>query len=139
MLFLEEGVTLVLTAAITKGHLTTIMASSSTATASLPACLLGPFPPPLEAPIHFDGTDISLGTEVLPAPPPLTLGINPKRPNDPTRRRALPSYLPSTDPGSTYNAGLGVKVIEYTATDEEGDGERGSKRKRQRVEKTESE
>ena len=111
------------------------MASPSTVT-SLPACFLPPFPLPLEAPVALDGVDISLATEVLPAPPPLFVP-NSKRPSDYLRKKVLPSYLPSTDPGSTYNAGTGVIVVEDASVEEET-ADQGSKRKRQRTEKGEN-
>ncbi|KAG8859364.1 hypothetical protein FRB96_004579 [Tulasnella sp. 330] len=110
--------------------------ASYSASATLPSCLLEPFPPPLGAPVAFEGTDLSLATEVLPPPPPL-FSSNGKRPGDYTRKRAIPSFLPSTDPASTYNSGTGVKGAEYTATDDEG-SDRGGKRKRQRTEKAEA-
>ncbi|KIO34272.1 hypothetical protein M407DRAFT_16809 [Tulasnella calospora MUT 4182] len=111
------------------------MASYSTAS-SLPACLMA-YQPPLEAPIALDGVDISLATEVLPPPPPI-LNHTAKKPADYLRKRALPSYLPSTDPGSTYSAGTGVKVIDYVPTTDEESPERTSKRKRQRTEKVDA-
>ncbi|KAG9013861.1 hypothetical protein FRB93_000242 [Tulasnella sp. JGI-2019a] len=110
--------------------------TSYSSPATLPSCLLEPFPPPLEAPVAFEGADISLATEVLPPPPPLFTS-NGKRPADYLRKRAIPSYLPSTDPASTYNSGTGVKGVEYTATEDEG-SDRGGKRKRQRTEKAEA-
>lgn len=104
---------------------------SPTTAPNVPACLLPPFPPPLEAPIALDGVDISLGTEVLPPPPPV-FNHTSKKPAEFLRKRALPSYLPSTDPGSTYNAGTGVKVVDYVTTDDDSN-ERASKRKKPRV------
>lgn len=118
-------------ASSTPGGLST-MASSSTAS-SIPACLMA-YQPPLEAPVALDGVDISLATEVLPPPPPI-LNHTAKKPADYLRKRALPSYLPSTDPGSTYSAGTGVKVIDYVPTTDEESPERTSKRKRPRTDK----
>lgn len=92
------------------------------------------YQPPLEAPVALDGVDISLATEVLPPPPPI-LNHTAKKPADYLRKRALPSYLPSTDPGSTYSAGTGVKVIDYVPTTDEESPERTSKRKRPRTDK----
>ncbi|KAG8907169.1 hypothetical protein FRB99_005141 [Tulasnella sp. 403] len=109
--------------------------ASPSAPSALPSCLLPPFPPPLQAPVALDGVDVSLATEILPPPPPLFTS-NSKRPSEYLRKRVLPSYLPSMDPGSTYNAGTGVKVADYVVTDDEG-SDRGSKRKRQRTEKAE--
>ncbi|KAG8973326.1 hypothetical protein FRC05_008870 [Tulasnella sp. 425] len=118
-------------ASSTPGGLST-MASSYTAS-SIPACLMA-YQPPLEAPVALDGVDISLATEVLPPPPPI-LNHTAKKPADYLRKRALPSYLPSTDPGSTYSAGTGVKVIDYVPTTDEESPERTSKRKRPRTDK----
>lgn len=69
----------------------------------MPSCLSGPFPPPLNPPVHIDNMDQSLATEVLPPPPPIAfikLPLN-KRPGD--LKRPLPSFLPSSDPGTTYS------------------------------------
>ncbi|KAG9015932.1 hypothetical protein FRB90_004139 [Tulasnella sp. 427] len=108
--------------------------SSYSAASPLPACLMA-YQPPLEAPVALDGVDISLATEVLPPPPPI-LHHTTKKPADYLRKRALPSYLPSTDPGSTYSSGTGVKVIDYVPTTDEESSERTAKRKRPRTEKT---
>lgn len=108
--------------------------ASSPAASSLPACFMA-YQPPLEAPVAIDGVDISLATEVLPPPPPI-LNHTAKKPADYLRKRALPSYLPSTDPGSTYSAGTGVKVVDYVPTTDEESPERASKKKRQRTEKS---
>ncbi|KAG8924475.1 hypothetical protein FRC02_010407 [Tulasnella sp. 418] len=112
------------------------MASPSSA-APLPPFLGPPYPPPLKAPVQIDGTDVSLATEVLPPPPPF-FSTSGKRLSEANRKRILPSYLPSTDPGSTYNAGTGVKVVELTSRHEETENDRNHKRKRQRTEKAES-
>jgi hypothetical protein len=63
----------------------------------------GPYSPALPAPVVIDGTDPSLATEILPAPPPLSFVRTPlnKRPGD-FAKRPLPSFLPSSDPGTTY-------------------------------------
>ena len=63
----------------------------------------GPYAPTLSAPVHIEGSDFSLATEILPAPPPLTfirLPMN-RRPGD-LAKRPLPSFIPTSDPGSTY-------------------------------------
>lgn len=110
--------------------------ASQPAAAQLPACLLPPFPQPLEIPVNLEGVDLSLSTEVLPAPPPL-FGPNSKRTMDHIKKGTLPSYLPSVDPGSTYLSGTGVNPVDATPVDED-EGEVGSKRKRQRTDKAES-
>ncbi|KAF9519983.1 hypothetical protein BS47DRAFT_1387604 [Hydnum rufescens UP504] len=63
----------------------------------------GPYAPILTAPVHIEGSDPSLATEVLPPPPTLAfirLPMN-KRPGD-LSKRPLPSFLPRSDPGTTY-------------------------------------
>lgn len=59
--------------------------------------------PSLNQPIAVEGSDPSLATVILPAPPPLgfiKLPLN-KRPGD-HAKRPLPSFIPHTDPSSTY-------------------------------------
>jgi hypothetical protein len=72
---------------------------------SLPACLLGPFPAVLPPPIPLEGSDLSLATEILPAPPPLSaVQIQPSASKRENIKRPLPSFLPKSDPGSTYGS-----------------------------------
>ncbi|KZV91580.1 hypothetical protein EXIGLDRAFT_93349 [Exidia glandulosa HHB12029] len=59
---------------------------------------------PVVHPAHLETNDISLATEILPAPPPLPLPA-------PSAKRELkrpapppPSYLPASDPGSTFSS-----------------------------------
>lgn len=96
-------------------------------TASLPSCLLatGSSVQVLHPP-HLEG-DPTLATEILPGPPSLASIRLPKK-LDP-KRPALPvSYLPLSDPGTTY-AGLagGVSPMAFV------DG--GSRPKRARMDK----
>jgi hypothetical protein len=59
--------------------------------------------PVLNQPIPVEGSDPSLATVILPAPPPLgfvRLPMN-KRPGD-HAKRPLPSFIPHSDPSSTY-------------------------------------
>lgn len=71
-------------------------------TVSVPQCLLSVVP--VVHPPHLEG-DSSLATEILPGPPSIASIRQPPKKIDP-KKPALPvSYLPLSDPGTTY-AGL---------------------------------
>lgn len=94
---------------------------------AVPACLLAP-PPPIVQPPHLEG-DPTLATEILPGPPPLLsiqqIGV-PKK--DHKKSVVITSYLPTSDPGTTY----GMSTVNTMATLTEVDGPR---RKRARLDK----
>ncbi|KAI0811041.1 hypothetical protein BC629DRAFT_1024748 [Irpex lacteus] len=99
-----------------------------TSVEAVPACLLAP-PPPVVHPPHLEG-DASLATEILPGPPSLVtiqqIGM-PKK--DHKKTVVVPSYLPTSDPGTTY----GANTVSTMATSTEVDGPR---RKRARLDKS---
>ena len=94
---------------------------------AVPACLLAA-PPQVVQPPHLEG-DSSLATEILPGPPSLVtiqqLGL-PKK--DHKKSVIIASYLPASDPGTTY----GANTVSTMATLTEADGPR---RKRARLDK----
>lgn len=99
--------------------------SSSSATAS--ACLFEPVT--VVQPSELETDDPSLATVVLPAPPPL---LSQRR--DYRRPQNIFSYLPASDPGTTYSGlmgGLGLTLIPQEDDIPEG----GRLRKRQRTDR----
>ncbi|KAI0085417.1 hypothetical protein BDY19DRAFT_996765 [Irpex rosettiformis] len=99
-----------------------------TSVEAVPACLLTA-PSPVVQPPHLEG-DPSLATEILPGPPSLAtikqIGL-PKK--DHKKSVVIPSYLPASDPGTTY----GANTVSTMATSTEVDGPR---RKRARLDKS---
>lgn len=97
-----------------------------TSVEAVPACLLAA--PPVVQPPHLEG-DPTLATEILPGPPSLVavqqMGV-PKK--DHKKAVVIASYLPASDPGTTY----GVNSVSTMATTTEVDGPR---RKRARLDK----
>lgn len=91
---------------------------------SMPAYLL-PGVPVMQPP-HLEG-DPTLATEILPGPPPLVSAQQPAHRRDPRKSTAALSYLPVSDPGSTYSG-----LMAGSLTGQEVDGPR---RKRARVDK----
>ena len=92
----------------------------------LPACLFAA--PTVIQPPHLEG-DPALATEILPGPPPLASVqqlAHPKK--DHKKATVALSYLPTSDPGTTY----GANAVSSMATAAEVDGPR---RKRARLEK----
>ncbi|KAL0071640.1 hypothetical protein AAF712_001497 [Marasmius tenuissimus] len=69
-------------------------------TASLPAYLL-PGVPVLQPP-HLEG-DASFATEILPGPPPIASVQSSILKRDPKKPATMYSYLPASDPGTTYS------------------------------------
>ena len=69
-------------------------------TASLPAYLLPGVP--VHQPPHLDG-DASLATEILPGPPSSASLQQHTLKRDPRKPSLAFSYLPTSDPGSTYS------------------------------------
>ncbi|KAF8326348.1 uncharacterized protein EI90DRAFT_1942623 [Cantharellus anzutake] len=93
----------------------------------------GPYAPILSAPVNIEGTDLSLATEILPAPPPVAfirLPMN-RRPGD-LAKRPLPSFIPTSDPGSTYATHSAPTPMVTTTT---GVSDDQGRRKRARLEK----
>lgn len=93
---------------------------------SVPAYLLQGVP--VLQPPHLEGlSDSSLSTEILPGPPSLLSVQQAAQKRDPKKPSAFVSYLPTSDPGSTYSglmsAALGVSEVD------------GPRRKRARVDK----
>ncbi|KAG5341998.1 hypothetical protein C0989_006147 [Termitomyces sp. Mn162] len=74
--------------------------ASTTANASLPA-YMSPGEP-VSHPPHLEG-DPSLATEILPGPPSLVSIQQSMLKRDPKKTSQANSYLPPTDPGSTYS------------------------------------
>ena len=84
---------------------------------------------PVSHPSHLDG-DPSLATEILPGPPSLTTIQQPSVPrkdNNKTPTLSL-SYLPSSDPGTTYTTHYTVGSASAAPTDMDG-----TRRKRARL------
>ncbi|KAF9459334.1 hypothetical protein BDZ94DRAFT_1284436 [Collybia nuda] len=69
-------------------------------TASLPSYMLSGVP--VHHPSHLDG-DASLATEILPGPPSLVSTQQSVLKRDPRKPSTVFSYLPPSDPGSTYS------------------------------------
>ena len=91
---------------------------------SVPACLATVLP--IVHPPHLEG-DPSLATEILPGPPSLDSIRQLSKKNEP-RKLTLPSYLPLSDPGTTYTSlagGMAAMALD----------ENGPRRKRARVDK----
>lgn len=84
---------------------------------------------PVVQPPHLEGlSDPSLSTEILPGPPSLLSVQQAAHKRDPKKPGAFVSYLPASDPGSTYS-GLMASTALSTADAE------GQRRKRARVDK----
>lgn len=102
--------------------------SSSSSTAS--ACLFEPIA--VSQPPELETDDPTLATVVLPAPPPLN---SQRRDRDYKRPQNIFSYLPASDPGTTYSGlmgGLGLTLIPPEDDLHEG----GRLRKRQRTDRS---
>lgn len=69
-------------------------------TTSIPAYLVAGVP--VQQPPHLEG-DVSLATEILPGPPSLVSAQQSVLKRDPRKPSTAYSYLPSSDPGSTYS------------------------------------
>ncbi|TDL25052.1 hypothetical protein BD410DRAFT_820220 [Rickenella mellea] len=95
-------------------------------TTSVPTFLLEGVTVPVFHPPHLEG-DPSLATEILPGPPPLTSVRLPKRVD--SKRPLVPSYLPVSDPGTTYGLAGSMALAQGPAED-------GARRKRARVDKS---
>jgi hypothetical protein len=83
---------------------------------------------PVVQPPHLEG-DAALATEILPGPPPL-LSLQQSAPKrDPKKPNSVFSYLPATDPGSTYSGNMaGTSTLGAPEVD-------GPRRKRARIDK----
>lgn len=97
-----------------------------TSVEAVPACLFAA--PPVVQPPHLEG-DPTLATEILPGPPPLVtiqqMGM-PKK--DHKKTVVIASYLPPSDPGTTYGANTVSTMAPTTEVD-------GPRRKRARLDK----
>lgn len=98
-------------------------ASSSTQIASLLE--------PIEAiqPLDLETDDPHLATVILPAPPPLSSVIAQRKDYHSKRPLNLFSYLPASDPGTTYTGLMGGLGLNLVPEDE------GRLRKRARIDK----
>ena len=97
-----------------------------TSVEAIPACLLAA--PTVTQPPHLEG-DPALATEILPGPPPLASVQQHGQPKKDHKKVPLAvSYLPTSDPGTTY----GANTVSTMAAVAEVDGPR---RKRARLEK----
>ncbi|KAG1715664.1 hypothetical protein ID866_1506, partial [Astraeus odoratus] len=97
-----------------------------TSMAEVPVYLL-PGVPVLQPP-HLEGlSDPSLSTEILPGPPSLVSIQHPVQKRDPKKSSVFVSYLPPSDPCSTYS-GLMAGTLAGSEVD-------GPRRKRARVDK----
>lgn len=93
---------------------------------SVPAYLLQGVP--VLQPPHLEGlSDPALSTEILPGPPSLLSVQQAAQKRDPKKPSAFVSYLPTSDPGSTYS-GLMGGALSVSDVD-------GPRRKRVRVDK----
>lgn len=93
---------------------------------SVPAYMLPGVP--VVQPAHLEG-DPTLATEVLPGPPSLISVQQAGQPRKDHRKTvAVFSYLPSSDPGTTYSGHLASPMASTTEVD-------GSRRKRARLDK----
>lgn len=100
--------------------------STMTSMADLPVYMLPGVP--VVQPPHLEGlSDPSLSTEILPGPPSLLSVQQAAHKRDPKKPGAFVSYLPASDPGSTYS---GLMASTFSGTDAEG-----QRRKRARVDK----
>ena len=103
--------------------------SSMASVESLPAYLLPGVP--VVQPPHLEG-DPTLATEILPGPPSLSSVQQTGLPRkDHKKTVSAPSYLPTSDPGTTYGGHM-VSPVSATMTAADLDGPR---RKRARIEK----
>ncbi|KAF8652714.1 hypothetical protein AX16_004218 [Volvariella volvacea WC 439] len=94
--------------------------------ASMPAYLLPGVP--VHQPSHLEG-DASLATEILPGPPSLVSAQQSTQKRDPRKSTINLSYLPPSDPGSTYSGLMhGTALISQDLE--------GSRTKRTRVDKS---
>jgi len=83
---------------------------------------------PVVQPPHLEGlSDPSLSTEILSGPPSLLSVQQAVHKRDPKKPGAFVSYLPASDPGSTYS---GLMASTLSGSDAEG-----ARRKRARVDK----
>ncbi|KAH7906485.1 hypothetical protein BJ138DRAFT_1162539 [Hygrophoropsis aurantiaca] len=83
---------------------------------------------PVLQPPHLEGlSDPSLSTEILPGPPSLLSIQQAGHKRDPRKPGAYVSYLPASDPGSTYS---GLMAASLSGSDADG-----PRRKRARVDK----
>ncbi|KAI9569108.1 hypothetical protein HD554DRAFT_2095314 [Boletus coccyginus] len=97
-----------------------------TSMAEVPAYLLQGVP--VLQPPHLEGlSDTTLSTEILPGPPSLLSVQQAAQKRDPKKPSAFVSYLPTSDPGSTFS-GLTTGVLSALEVD-------GPRRKRARVDK----
>ncbi|KIJ29854.1 hypothetical protein M422DRAFT_268631 [Sphaerobolus stellatus SS14] len=70
-------------------------------------------------PPDLETDDPSLATVILPAPPPLT-SISSNRKESHVKRQNLISYLPASDPGTTYSGLMGGLSLNLAPSEEEG-------------------
>ena len=93
-------------------------------TASFPAYLLQGVT--IHQPPHLEG-DSALATEILPGPPSLVSAQQAAQKRDPRKPSTVYSYLPLSDPGSTYSGLMHGTLI--------GQDLEGHRNKRSRVDK----
>ncbi|KAJ3737430.1 hypothetical protein DFJ43DRAFT_1048031 [Lentinula guzmanii] len=72
-------------------------------TSTIPAYLLPGVP--VYQPAHLEG-DSTYATEILPGPPSLAVIQNPLTKRDPRKDSVIYSYLPTSDPGTTYSGAM---------------------------------
>lgn len=97
-----------------------------TSVEAIPACLLAA--PKVTHPPHLEG-DPALATEILPGPPPLaSVQQHGQAKKDHKKAPLTVSYLPTSDPGTTYGANTVSTMAPVTEVD-------GPRRKRARLEK----
>lgn len=93
---------------------------------SVPAYMLPGVP--IAQPSHLEG-DGSLATEILPGPPPLASVQQTGQPRKDHRKTVtVISYLPTSDPGTTYTGHMATPLTSTTDVD-------GPRRKRARLER----
>lgn len=79
------------------------MASAASVVYSLPGV-------PVFQPPHLEG-DIQFATEILPGPPSISSVQQTAQKRDPRKPSTVYSYLPASDPGSTYSGVMHGTVV----------------------------
>lgn len=103
---------------------TALSQAAMASAASMPAYMLPGVP--VHQPSHLEG-DATLATEILPGPPSLVSAQQSAQKRDPRRPTTNFSYLPPSDPGSTYSGLMHGTLV--------GQELEGARIKRTRVEK----
>jgi hypothetical protein len=103
-------------------------ARMASVSASLPVYMLPGIP--VTQPAHLEG-DPSLATEILPGPPSVTSVQQALQKKDPRKPASILSYLPTSDPGTTYTGYAHATPVMHVNPPEPD----GPRRKRARIDK----